>query len=241
MNQHIQISIPTPCHENWAAMTPTEKGRFCAACQKQVIDFTRASDREIATAVKKDSTLCGRFNDSQLNRELWLPQYKSNRTGAFFAVLFGLFTIGVQGQTQAKKKPLTYSKPPTKKPQKPIIEIKGNVTDTLNIPLQNVAVLVKGKANGTVTDSIGNFTIKAQKGDVLVFNLVGYVDNEMQVINTNPVTMSLKEDEGINVNSYTSRRETVFLGGAVSVTSVITTKKRTFFGRIFHKIGNLFR
>jgi hypothetical protein len=233
MNQRIQISIPTPCHENWAAMTPTEKGRFCSACQKQVFDFTKASDREIAEAVK---------NDSQLNRDLWLPVYKKNRTGTFLAVLLGLFTIGIQAQTQTKKKPLTYHKPTTKKHPKPTIEIRGTVTDSLNVPLQNVAVLVKGKARNTMTDSIGNFIIKAQKGDALVFNLVGYVGNEIQVTNTNPVSISLKEDEGIDVTAYrTFSRRTMIAGGLAVVTVTNITKKRSFFGPIFHKIGNIFR
>lgn len=33
------LHIPTPCHENWDAMTPTGKGRHCATCDHQVIDI----------------------------------------------------------------------------------------------------------------------------------------------------------------------------------------------------------
>jgi hypothetical protein len=38
--QKLQISIPEPCHENWHTMTPTQQGRFCNACAKEVVDFS---------------------------------------------------------------------------------------------------------------------------------------------------------------------------------------------------------
>jgi hypothetical protein len=57
-------------------MTRTEKGRFCASCQKQVIDFSNKSDREIAMFFKKPSTgsVCGRFMEDQLNRDIEIPK-----------------------------------------------------------------------------------------------------------------------------------------------------------------------
>ncbi|HEX3134010.1 MAG TPA: hypothetical protein VHX44_10570 [Planctomycetota bacterium] len=34
------LHIPTPCHESWDGMTPTENGRHCAACNHVVVDVT---------------------------------------------------------------------------------------------------------------------------------------------------------------------------------------------------------
>lgn len=78
MNHKIKISIPEPCHENWFEMSPTEKGKFCASCQKEVVDFTKASDREVVLAYNGNKHLCGRFNVSQLERSLIIPKEKKS-------------------------------------------------------------------------------------------------------------------------------------------------------------------
>ena len=58
-------------------MTPVEKGRFCASCQKTVLDFTHLSDNEIIKVVTKNDNLCARINVSNLNRNL--IKTKTNR------------------------------------------------------------------------------------------------------------------------------------------------------------------
>ena len=71
MKQHIQLGIPTPCHENWSDMQPAEKGRHCAACAKTVIDFTAMSDTEIIRYMSQAGhNVCGRLTPGQMNRPL---------------------------------------------------------------------------------------------------------------------------------------------------------------------------
>jgi hypothetical protein len=82
----MKLTIPKPCHENWNAMSPDEKGRFCSACSKTVRDFTAAADEEIAETFSGTAELvCGRFNTSQLNRDL---QY------SYINSLFAKFAVG---------------------------------------------------------------------------------------------------------------------------------------------------
>ena len=73
MNRYA-ISIPKPCHENWGAMTPDEKGRFCAACQKTVVDFTAMNTAEVDSFFDSNagSKVCGRFNTDQLSAPVTL-------------------------------------------------------------------------------------------------------------------------------------------------------------------------
>jgi len=101
----MKITISTPCHENWEAMTPEEKGRFCAVCSKTVRDFTIATDDEIIEVFSNSTEdICGNFYESQLNRNL---QYSYiNSVLVKFAVGFILTTgglVSVQAQQNIAK------------------------------------------------------------------------------------------------------------------------------------------
>ena len=65
----MHISIENPCHEDWQTMTPETQGRFCGACEKTVVDFTKMSDAEILHYFSKPSVekTCGRFRVEQLS------------------------------------------------------------------------------------------------------------------------------------------------------------------------------
>jgi hypothetical protein len=66
----LKISIPTPCHQDWGAMTPNEQGRHCTSCAKTVVDFTAMTDDEVKYFFinKKEEKVCGRFKNEQLHR-----------------------------------------------------------------------------------------------------------------------------------------------------------------------------
>jgi hypothetical protein len=53
-------------------MTPTDVGRHCAACQTQVVDFTRMTDAEVVAFLRHTipGRRCGRFREDQVGRPL---------------------------------------------------------------------------------------------------------------------------------------------------------------------------
>ena len=224
----INISIPNPCHENWEGMTNVEKGKFCNSCQKKVFDFTNASDREIVKAFEQNNQLCGRFLNTQLNRDLIKP--KERKSLWFAATIVSLLGIGTN-ETTAQEPVKTEQTPEHSivgkiayiKPKE--IEISGVVLDENKLPLLGVNVIVKGKNISTQTDFDGKYKIKAEIGDVLVYTFTGFETKEVEISNN-----------CINATLHTElKTETVY----VTVGAIVT--KRTFFGRIFHSIGNLFR
>lgn len=94
MKSTYTLSIPEPCHENWQSMNVSEKGKFCNACQKNVHDFTKASDKQIIDAFKIDKNLCGRFLDSQLQRDIFETKEKSQLWLATSSIVLSLLTLG---------------------------------------------------------------------------------------------------------------------------------------------------
>jgi len=93
MSKCLQLSIPTPCHEDWDKMTPVDKGKFCGSCQKKVVDFSVMSDGQIAQFFKKPSTgsVCGRFMTDQLDREIEIPKKRIPWVKYFFSILLPAF------------------------------------------------------------------------------------------------------------------------------------------------------
>ena len=231
MKSKINISIPKPCHENWQAMTTVEKGKFCGSCQKNVFDFTKATDRQIIEAYNKDNKLCGRFLNTQLNRDLVVPKEKNTVRLATTSTLLSLLAFGnneAKAQETAKTeqtetehllgKPAPQQEIQTNEEK----EITGIVSDSSG-PIPGVNVLIKGTERGVATDFGGKYTIKAKEGETLIFSFMGMEDAIKIVEKSSFINATLKD--------------TVM--GLVG--EVIIVKKRKFLGRTFHKIGNWFK
>lgn len=99
----FELSIPKPCHENWDKMTPEAKGRFCGACNKTVMDFTNMSDRQLAEFFKQPSgSVCGRFENGQLNRVLEVPSKRIPWIKYFFTIAIPAFLFSTKAAAQGK-------------------------------------------------------------------------------------------------------------------------------------------
>ena len=90
--------------------------------------------------------------------------------------------------------------------------ITGTVTDPEGIPLPGVNVIVKNTIRGTQTDFDGYYSIRAAKGEVLVFSYLGFKTAEYPVANISTINVSLSQDaaelEEVIVQGYrTSTKE----------------------------------
>lgn len=227
LRNNINISIPKPCHENWEAMTPAEKGRFCSACSKTVLDFTKASDREIVTYLSNNKNTCGRFNNYQLNRDLIIPKQKSSYW--FIATASVLGFLGLNSQTVFSQIPPKIEQTDkikttldTTKTTLGLKKITGVVSDEHG-PIAGANVFVKGTTKGTTTDFEGNYYIDVSNNDVLVFSYTGKEIFELIITPKSNYNIKLIDS--------------VLIAGEV----IIIEPKKTFFGRQIQKVRNWFR
>ncbi len=64
------FKINEPCHEDWEQMSESERGRHCAVCDKQVVDFTKMTEAQSLEMLNKakaesdscDTGICGRVH-----------------------------------------------------------------------------------------------------------------------------------------------------------------------------------
>lgn len=93
-------------------------------------------------------------------------------------------------------------------------------------PLAGVNILIKGTQKGTVSDQNGYFNIKAKRGDILVFNFLGFKPYEYVVSRAiSNLTVSLNEDmEALDEVIVTGFSEEKKLNAISSVSSLDVTK-----------------
>jgi len=72
--------------------------------------------------------------------------------------------------------------------------ITGKVTDVTQQGIPAATVTVKGTKNGTMTSNTGTFSIRAAKGDILVFSFTGYLPQEVSIQSQTAVNVQLLED-----------------------------------------------
>lgn len=98
-----QVSIPVPCHENWNTMSEAEKGRFCAVCQKTVIDFSQMQESEIIATLNQKmqmGTVCGKFSKTQIKSTYsWMD--KISQKLRYFALAL-LMAFGIPKMSKAQ-------------------------------------------------------------------------------------------------------------------------------------------
>jgi hypothetical protein len=225
MRKVININIPEPCHEDWNTMTPQEKGRHCAVCNKTVVDFTKSTDEQLINTFESEGNLCGRFKSSQLNRDVVLSRkeknnYRSLAASGLFAMLsFNSHEVKAQGATKLVHSDSIYGNQNLQKTvlsaSKHVI-VKGKIIDESGLPLPGAIVLIRGTTIGTTTNFDGDFSIEAKLNDTLIISYVGYKNKSLLLEKGTSMTISLDVDDencsivivaGFAENSYLSSCE----------------------------------
>jgi CarboxypepD_reg-like domain/Secretion system C-terminal sorting domain len=214
--QKIQLSIPEPCHQNWDKMNPTEQGRFCNACAKQVVDFSNMSDTQVLNyfAALKDEKVCGRAYPDQLERAITMPAVPKKKLFWYWNYITMLFLFFSKSNNAKAQGMIAYAKESkvnnlkqsnvkntlADKLKEPIVRdnhiINGKITDDKGEPLAGVTVKIKGSQIAVATDANGFYTIKVNsKFDKLQISAVGFQTKEIVLtgVNTNDIVLSKME------------------------------------------------
>ncbi|SMC74706.1 SusC/RagA family TonB-linked outer membrane protein [Cellulophaga tyrosinoxydans] len=98
-------------------------------------------------------------------------------------------------------------------------QLKGTVSDANNVPIPGANIVIANSTKGTSTDFDGNYEITVKKGDVLNFSYIGYVNQQVVIVNQKTVNITLTEDasqldEVVVVGYGTSKKS--HLTGAIS-------------------------
>ena len=210
MPKSFTLSIPTPCSEQWSAMTATETGRFCAHCAKNVLDFTALSDEMLMQVIAENQgKLCGKLTQRQLNRVYSFAETQKGtpKYGKYIAAFF-LMGGGIVAQAQQATPAATPVEHSSRtsiatRPQQnyPALQIiKGTVTDTItNEPLIGCTVRLKDTDIGVLTNVNGHFVISIPDTHpsevVLLITYTGYQSQEFKVMRDKlPVQVALTLD-----------------------------------------------
>lgn len=187
MKKSIIISIPEPCHEDWAKMTATEKGKFCSVCTKEVIDFTTKTDEELVKILSANKNTCGRVKKSQLNREVKMER-KSGQSLAPLAASMLLPLTLFSNNPNSENNSLS---------EKPMVSLGigrfSNSTDRIQIvtegivrdengnPLRNVEITSNETKTREWTNKNGEYRIVTLDNEKLLFNIKDHDTKEIQL------------------------------------------------------------
>jgi hypothetical protein len=195
MKRNFTLAIPTPCHEKWDQFTPTQKGRFCGSCQKEVIDFTTWSEEQIKEyfATRPTST-CGRFAPNQLTTyKTYAPSSfkQQSRWAAALAFILLLISRPTEAQTTRTRTDQEQVDNKSNLPTDRIdsvtqLTIRGVVVGAEEAELlPGVSVLRKGTKQGVITDAEGKFEMvidHPKSVETLAISFIGLTTVEYKVM-----------------------------------------------------------
>ncbi|MGV6828098.1 MAG: carboxypeptidase-like regulatory domain-containing protein, partial [Flavobacteriales bacterium] len=190
MKKTIKIQIPEPCHENWYQMTPTEQGKFCKVCTKEVLDFTQITDEDLVKKVMQGNKLCGRFKASQLDRELKFER----KTGISVAPLAASFLLPLtmlatnpsnknnnNYKMQGKFVSIGLSSLNNNTALKMVITTHGKIKNIDGKPIVDAKISVKESGKTVYSDLNGAYKISTSNDETLIIEKEGFKTKEIKL------------------------------------------------------------
>ncbi len=109
--------------------------------------------------------------------------------------------------------------------------LTGTVTDESGISIPGVNVIIKGSSTGTQTDFDGNYTLKANVGDVINFSFIGRKPVNKTVGSSSIMNITMQESseslDEVMVTAYGTSTKRSFTGSAQTVSSETVTRGST--------------
>jgi len=199
--QKLQLTIPEPCHENWQNMTPTDQGRFCNACAKEVVDFSMMTDTEVLnyfTAVTHEK-VCGRVLPSQLERTIIKPKDPKKKLFWYwnYIVMFFMF-FGKGNSAKAQRcgqatteaqlniiRSTNVNNALAGKVGKVAVDnnriITGKVTDINGNPIAFASIKIKESNTGITADVNGVYSLKVKPNAMLIITAASFKETTVPV------------------------------------------------------------
>ena len=79
--------------------------------------------------------------------------------------------------------------------------ISGKVIDEMGLPIPGVTVFIKGTTNGTQTDFDGNYSLRANQGDIISYSYVGYKTQEA-IVTSEVTVINITLSEDVSMEMY---------------------------------------
>jgi hypothetical protein len=227
MNKKLTLSIADPCHEDWDKMSDDAKGKFCGACQKQVVDFTGMTESQLVAFFRKPAgSVCGRFRVEQLDQQMNIPKKRIPWIRYFFTISLPAFLFSLKSGGQSTAAVITDTVFHPQQPKKMMlgkvsrpreeVTVTGKVIDSNGMLIPYATVMIKGSETGVAADEKGFFVIKTilEFPFTLVASSVGYEATEMEVNAAGSTVLTLKPQKSLEELIVNGKQ--IMLGGISS-------------------------
>jgi hypothetical protein len=203
---------PIPCHAKWLDMTPSENGRICGLCNKNIVDFSSMPWRQIEKIQHANSyKVCGMYSKKQLKywgHEIPHSSFKKKLITSTLAtgLLGNVFTQNLTPDTA--KQQIVVQGFVTSKSKNGNVDSIGYV----NVQLVKTNLWVMTQANGYYSLDITPY-VDTLKDPLVLFSSVGYTSRRIQLgtITKKEYNINIELEEAeINIQAFSVRKPSMW-------------------------------